>query len=145
MVFDTNVLVHAADKRSDYGQQCRRQVDRARRDSEPAFLTWSVCYEFLRVTTHPQVFRSPWNAETAYSFIANLLSSSGFQMLVATPRHSAVLKQTLSELPDLRGNVMHDLHTAVLMRENGISRICTRDNDFRRFPFLTVLDPLGES
>ena len=66
-------------------------------------------------------------------------------MLVATPRHSAVLKQTLSELPDLRGNVMHDLHTAVLMRENGISRICTCDKDFRRFPFLTVLDPLGES
>ena len=66
-------------------------------------------------------------------------------MLLATPHHSAVLKQTLSELPDLRGNVMHDLHTAVLMRENGISRICTRDNDFLRFPFLTVLDPLSES
>ena len=145
MVFDTYVLVHAADRRSDFGDQCRRQVDHARRDSEPAFLTWSVCYEFLRVTTHPQVFRSPWNAETAYSFIASLLSSSGFQLLVATPRHSTVLKQTLSELPDLRGKVMHDLHTAVLMRENGTSRICTRDNDFRRFPFLTVLDPLSES
>ncbi len=145
MVFDTNVLVHAADRHSAYCEQCRRQVDHARRDSEPAFLTWSVCYEFLRVTSHPQVFRSPWNAETAYSFIASLLSSSGFQMLVATPRHSTVLKQTLSELPTLRGSVMHDLHTAVLMRKNGISRICTRDNDFRRFPFLTVLDPLGES
>ncbi len=66
-------------------------------------------------------------------------------MLVATPRHSTVLKQALSELPNLRGSVMHDLHTAVLMGENGIGRICTRDNDFRRFPFLTVLDPLGES
>ena len=66
-------------------------------------------------------------------------------MLVATPRHSTVLKQTLSELPDLRGKVMHDLHTAVLMRENGIRQICTRDTDFRRFPFLTVLDPLSKS
>ena len=36
------------------------------------------------------------------------------------------------------------VHAAVLMREHGISRICTRDADFRRFPFLTVLDPLGE-
>lgn len=145
MVFDTNVLVHAADRHSAYCEQCRRQVHRARRDSEPAFLTWSVCYELLRVTSHPRVFRSPWNAETAYRFIASLLSSSGFQMLVATPRHSTVLKQALSELPNLRGSVMHDLHTAVLMGENGIGRICTRDNDFRRFPFLTVLDPLGES
>ena len=62
-------------------------------------------------------------------------------MLVATERHSAVLADTLSRLPDLRGNVMHDVHTAVLMREHRISRICTRDNDFRRFPFLTIVDP----
>lgn len=37
---------------------------------------------------------------------------------------------------------MHDVHTAVLMREHGVSRICTRDVHFRRFPFLTVIDPL---
>ena len=28
------------------------------------------------------------------------------------------------------------------MREHGISRICTRDADFHRFPFLTVVDPV---
>ena len=37
---------------------------------------------------------------------------------------------------------MHDLHTAVLMRENDVDQICTFDRDFRRFPFLTVVDPL---
>ena len=61
---------------------------------------------------------------------------------MATPRHAAVLVQTLNELPDVSGNLFHDLHTAVLMREHGISRICTRDTDFQRFPFLTVVDPL---
>jgi predicted nucleic acid-binding protein len=28
------------------------------------------------------------------------------------------------------------------MREHGIRRVCTRDTDFYRFPFLEVLDPL---
>lgn len=28
------------------------------------------------------------------------------------------------------------------MREHGVSRICTRDTDFHRFPFLSVVDPL---
>lgn len=65
-------------------------------------------------------------------------------LLVATPRHVAVLARTVSEFPELRGNVLHDLHTAVLMREHGISRICTRDRDFEQFPFLTVVDPLKE-
>ena len=41
--------------------------------------------------------------------------------------------------------MLHDLHTAVLKREHGISRICTRDRDFERFPFLTVVDPLSEA
>lgn len=57
--------------------------------------------------------------------------------------NSALLADTLATVPDLRGNVPHDVHTAVLMREHGISRIRTRDSDFRRFPFLTVIDPLS--
>jgi len=38
---------------------------------------------------------------------------------------------------------MHDVHTAVLMREHGIREICTRDTDFHRFPFLKVIDPVA--
>ncbi len=71
-----------------------------------------------------------------------LVASPGFELLVATRRHAAILEQTVAELPDIRGNQMHDLHTAVLMREHGVSRICTRDTGFHRFPFLTVVDPL---
>ncbi len=145
LVFDTNVLIHAADEHSQLNGLCRRRLNEARRDSAPVFLTWSVCYEFLRVSTHPRVFRSSLTPAAAGRFIANLLASPAFEVLVATPRHAAVLGQTLSELPELRGNTMHDLHTAVLMREHGVSRICTLDRDFLRFPFLTVVDPLGES
>ena len=69
-------------------------------------------------------------------------SPAFLQVLTATSRHSAVLAQTVAEHPDACGNLAHDLHTAALMREYGISRICTRDADFHRFPFLTVVDPL---
>ena len=144
LLFDTNVLVYAANKASPFHLPCRRRLGDALRDPSPAFLTWSVCYEFLRVTTHPRVLQSPWRPREACRFIADLLASTGFEVLVATPRHRTVLAQTISEVSDLRGNLMHDLHTAVLMREHGISRICTRDAHFRRFPFLTVVDPLGE-
>ena len=40
------------------------------------------------------------------------------------------------------GNLFQDAHTAILMREHGIRRGCTRDTDFHRFPFLDVIDPL---
>lgn len=142
LVFDTNVLVHAADEGSEHHRPCRGWIEEAIRDPSPSFLTWNVCYEFLRVSTHPRVFRTPWTPPEARSFIGRVLTSPGFSLLLPTRRHAAVLEQTVKELPDIRGNQMHDMHTAVLMREHGVSRICTRDTDFHRFPFLTVVDPL---
>lgn len=145
MVLDTNVLLYAVEETSDLREPCRRLLDRARRGPSPTFLTWSVCYELLRVSAHPRVSRSPLTSSAAVSFILSLMNSPGFQMLVATPRHAAVLKNTVEEFPELRGSVMHDLHTAVLMREHGINRVCTCDRHFRRFPFLTVVDPMSET
>jgi uncharacterized protein len=85
--------------------------------------------------------RVPWTAPAAWDFIVALLASPGLDVLVPTPRHAVVAGQVLSEVPDLAGNLLHDAHTAILMREHGIRRVCTRDTDFHRFPFLEVIDP----
>jgi predicted nucleic acid-binding protein len=96
----------------------------------------------MRVTTHPRVMRRPWNAPDAWRFVAALLASPGLGKLVPTERHANVATQVMTELPWLAGNLLHEAHTAILMREHGIRRICTRDVDFHRFPFLEVVDPL---
>ena len=57
-------------------------------------------------------------------------------------RHADVAEEVILELAHLAGNLLHDAHTAILMREHGIGRICTRDTDFNQFPFLEVIDPL---
>ena len=144
LVVDTNILVYAANRDSEFHDPCRRHLENLRSDSAPSYLSWGICYEFLRVTTHPRVLPSPWNSTRAWSFINSLLAAPGFELLAETNRHQQVLEQTLAELPDLKGNLLHDMHTAVLMRENGISRISTRDTDFARFPFLTMVDPVRQ-
>ena len=141
-VVDTNVLLYAADEDAEAHPACRGLIERWRQQAAPWFLTWSICYEFLRVCTHSRVFRRPWSVTAAHGFLDALLAAPGLTLLEPTARHPGVLRQTLDELPDLRGNLMHDLHTAVLMREHGVSRIVTRDTDFHRFPFLEVIDPL---
>lgn len=142
LVIDTNVLLYAANKDSEFHPVCRSYLEALRTRATPSYLTWNVCYEFIRVSTHPRVFRSPWSAVQAWGFIGALLQGPGFGLLLASERHADVLGETLAELPDLRGNLIHDLHTAVLMREHGISQICTRDTDFHRFPFVRVIDPV---
>lgn len=141
-VVDTNVLVYAADKDSPWHAPCRRRVEAWRRQESAWYVTWAILYEFLRVTTHPRVMRRPWSAPDAWRFVEALLASPGLRLLVPGERHAAVAAQVLRELPHLNGNLMHDAHTAILMREHGIARIYTRDADFHRFPFLEPLDPL---
>lgn len=141
-VVDTNVLIYAADRDSAEHGACRALVERCQSRSAPWYLTWGIVYEFLRVTTHPAVFRRPFSVRDAWSFLDAVFASPGFGMLVETERHLHVAQEVFAEVPRLAGNVVFDVHTAVLMRENGVRAIYTNDTDFRRFPFVEVLDPL---
>jgi toxin-antitoxin system PIN domain toxin len=141
-VVDTNVLVYASDEAAPEHQRCHALVERWRRQSPAWYLTWGICYEFLRVVTHPRVFRRPWTINEAVAFLAALRQSPGLDLLLPTDQHAAVLAEVVAEVPALSGNLVHDTQTAVLMREHGIRRICTRDTDFHRFRFLEPIDPL---
>ena len=141
-VVDTSVLLDAADESSEFHAVCRSVIEGLRSGPIPWFLTWGVAYEFLRVATHPRVYPQPWSASEAYAFLEALLRSPSARLLTPTERHAEVLAASLAEVPEARGNLLHDLHTAVLMREHGVSRIVTRDRDFHRFEYLDVVDPL---
>lgn len=141
-VVDTNVLVYAADKSVPEHQRCRHLLETWRRRSGAWYLTWGICYEFLRVVTHPRVMRRPWTMVEAGRFLSALQDSAALAFLTPTERHGRVLADVIGEVPGLAGNIAHDTQTAVLMREHGIRRICTRDTDFHRFPFLEPIDPL---
>lgn len=143
VVVDTNVLIYAADTDSPWHKASREWLEKQRHKPDAWYTTWPVLYEFLRVTTHPRVMRKPWKVQEAWKFVASLLQSPGIAVLVATSRHEEVAAQVFAELPHLMGNLLHDAHTAILMREHGIRQICTRDMDFHRFPFVEVVDPVA--
>ena len=142
-VVDTNILVYAADEDSAFHRPCRKLLEEWRSQTSAWYVTWGVLYEFLRVTTHPRVLRQPWPAARAWAFVEAVLASPALGLLVPGPRHPQVVSEVLREVPHARGNLMHHLTTAVLMREHGIKRVYTRDTDFHRFKSLEVIDPAG--
>jgi len=142
-VADTNVLVYAADEESPHHGKCRRLVEQWRSQASAWFVTWPILYEFLRVTTHPRVFRAPWPVERGWSFVEALLASPSLEVLCPTARHAQVAAEVFRELPHVSGNLVHDAHIAVLMREHGVRLIYTRNTDFHRFAFLEPRDPLA--
>ncbi len=141
LVVDTNILIHAVEDTSSFHGRCREWLNAQQHGDSPWYITWPIVYEFLRVSTHRRVLKQPYSVAAAWSFVDALMSSQGLRVLAPTGRHSSVAEQVFSELPDLRGNIMHDTATAIVMREHGIRRIVTRDTDFHRFGFLEVWDP----
>jgi toxin-antitoxin system PIN domain toxin len=141
-VVDTSVLIYAADESVPEHARCRTLLEGWRRRVGAWYLTWGICYEFLRVVTHPRVLRHPWTAADGFGFLTALRESPSVGILAPTERHHGVLAEVIAEVPQLSGNLVHDAQTAALMREHGIRRICTRDTAFHRFPFLEPIDPL---
>jgi toxin-antitoxin system PIN domain toxin len=140
-VVDTNILVYAADRDAAFHRRCYKVIEQWRAQTSAWYTTWGIVYEFLRISTHPRVFRNPWSIVEAWGFVEALLASPGLGMLIPTERHPAVAAQVFKELPHVGGNIIHDAHTAVLMREHGIKKIYTKDTDFYKFPFLEPVDP----
>ena len=145
LAVDTNVLVYAADVDSQFHAPCRHWLERQRARPDAWYTTWGIVYEFLRVPTHTRSCDTPGPRARHGGFVTSLLASPGLAILVPTHRHADVAEEVILELPHLAGNLLHDAHTAILMREHGVRRICTRDTDFNQFTFLEVIDPLHQT
>jgi hypothetical protein len=144
-VVDTNILIYAADKDAPAHRRCRALVERWRKQTTPWYVTWGIVYEFVRVVTHPRVLRRPFSPAEAWSFLDAVFASPRLRILVETDRHRHVAAEVFAEVPDIAGNLVFDAHTAILMRENGVRVIYTREMDFNRFEFLDVVDPVKQT
>ena len=96
----------------------------------PRLLTRGIAFEFLRVATDPRSYHRPWSTPEAHAFLEALLRSSSARLVAPTARHAEILAAAIADLPEARGSLLHELHTADLMREHGVGRTVTRDRDF---------------
>lgn len=142
---DTTILVYAVNRDCDEHRPAAQAVGTWLSGGAAWAITWGVVYEFFRVVTHPGIFGRPLTAARALQFLGPILASDLVSVLGPTSRHEQIMRATIREVGRPSGNLFHDLHTAVLMREHGIGEIMTADADFRRFGFLRVTDPVHPS
>jgi len=138
ILIDTNILLYAVNADDQRSARAGQALESIVNDGKAWALSWIIVYEFLRVATHPKVFTAPLDRESAWSFISGMIGQPNCLMLTETVVHRETVDQCLMESPRIRGNLLHDFHLAVLMREHGIKRILTEDRDFRMFPWIEV-------
>ncbi|MBI2981313.1 MAG: PIN domain-containing protein [Deltaproteobacteria bacterium] len=140
-VVDTNILLYGAIKEFREHEKARQLIDEWRRSATAWHSTWGIFYEFLRVSTHLNVFEYPLSAAHSWDFLKVILSSPGFSLLSEHEDHAKILEESLVNEVSLKGNLWHDGHTATLMKEHGIREIVTSDTDFHKFNWIKVNNP----
>jgi predicted nucleic acid-binding protein len=84
------------------------------------------------------MFPRPFSISSAHGFLKPLLESSTCVVLSETEEHQRVFEQSIGEVRRVSGNVLHDLHIAVVVREHGVKDILTRDRDFNALTWVAA-------
>ncbi len=137
---DVNVLVHAHRPETDRHAAYRAWLDASRTDDEPLGLSGAVLSGFLRVVTHPRVFREPTPLAAALAFADALRSSPAAVPVEPGERHWPIFTRLCRDV-DARGNVVPDAYLAALAIEHGATWY-TADRGFARFSDLRWSHPL---
>jgi uncharacterized protein len=141
LLIDVNVLVYA--HRSD-------AIDHARyRDWLETVLSGPSTYGladlvlsgFLRVVTHPKVFREPSPLEKAMAFAREVRAHPNCVTIAPGERHWDIFGRLCAEA-GAKGNLVADAYLAALAIESG-SEWITTDRDYARFSALRWRHPLS--
>lgn len=140
---DVNVLVNAHRIDAPEHDRYAAWLDERRAGSEPVGLSGVVLSGFLRVVTHPRVFREPTTVDVALQFVQRLRTSSAATAVEPGARHWDIFTQ-LCEMVGATGNVVPDAYLAAIAMEVGAKWV-TADRGFGRFPGLQWEHPLDAS
>jgi len=141
MLVDSNVLVQSVEAHSEGHADASFFMGSLLQASQPWCLTWTNVYEFLRLMTHPAVFRKPLTWVDAARLARGFVAHPNVEVLAETARHLEVLDQVARAAGGASGNFVHDCHIAALMVEHDVKHIVTGDTHFRRFGLFKVWTP----
>jgi uncharacterized protein len=141
-VIDTNLMLYGANSDAAEHVAAREFLVGVGSSSDSWYVTEGILYEFLRVSTHGKVFPRPLAWREALDFLQPFIDADNVHVLHADDSHWSLLAEVLADLTHPSGNLFFDVRTVVLMREHGVRRIYTTDNDFLQFSGIEVVNPL---
>ncbi|CAN5339575.1 type II toxin-antitoxin system VapC family toxin [soil metagenome] len=139
---DVNVLVYAHRPEAPDHDRYRAWLDDARTSHEPLGVNDLVLSGFLRIVTHPRVFRDPSPLETALEFAEALRTAPRALPLAPGRRHWGIFVR-LCRSTEVRGNLVPDAFLAAVAIERGATWY-SADRSFARFAELRWRHPLEE-
>jgi len=128
---DANVLLYASDEASPLHARSLDVVTGAAQGPEIVYLFWPTIMAYLRIATHPTVFRRPLSIVEAVGNVEALIGRPHVQAPGEDVRFWRRFREVVADAAP-SGNLVPDAHLVSLMLDNGVRTIWTHDRDYRR-------------
>jgi toxin-antitoxin system PIN domain toxin len=138
---DTNVLVYAHRRDSEFHQPAAGAVKQLAESPAQWAVPWPCLHEFYSVVTHPRIYSPPSSPAAATDQIAAWLQSPSVVPISEGEAYWSALSSLLNAAT-VSGPLVHDARIAALCLSHGIRELWSADRDFSRFPQLKVTNPL---
>jgi toxin-antitoxin system PIN domain toxin len=138
---DVNVLVYAHREDATHHRICRDWLEAIINGDEAYAISALVLSGFVRVVTHPKVFKRPSNLADAITFAEQVREQPHCVPVEPGLRHWEIFKRLCLDA-GAKGNLVPDAYLAALAIESGCEWIST-DRDFSRFGKLRWRHPVA--
>jgi toxin-antitoxin system PIN domain toxin len=138
---DTNILVYAHRADSDWHQPAERAIRTLAEGAAGWAIPWPCVHEFLAITTHPRIFRTPTPVTAALDQIDAWFESPSIVTLAEDEAYWAAFRALVGQAR-VDGPRVHDARIAALCLSQAVRELWTADRDFSAFPALRVRNPL---
>lgn len=140
-LLDTNILVYAKmEGMPEHLQVSSWLADAVANPVAEILLCETSILAFLRISTNTKLFDPPLDLDEARDYLLHFLSMDGVRIFSLTAQHfSDVADIGLKHKMSAR-HIM-DAHLAAIALNTGATLV-TRDKDFKKIPYLKLLNPL---
>ena len=140
IVPDVNLLLYAYDESSPFHEPAKAWCEVVMSGPSPLTLLPAVVFGFVRIATHPRVFKDPLSVSEAADHVRSWLAIRHVQLHEMLPEDVACALGLL-DAAGTAGNLTSDAQiAAVALRLD--AEVHTADLDFGRFPKVRFLNPL---
>ena len=140
-IIDANLLLYAYNEDAPQQRAASQWLSKLLASGETIGLPWVTVWAFIRISTNSRIWPNPRPSREVFAIVSEWLAQPGVVPLHPGPLHAQILEKLVND-HGATGPVVTGAVLAALAIEHG-ARLASTDQDFRRFPDLRWLNPLG--
>jgi len=138
---DTNILVYAHRRDSEWFKPAFAAIKRLAEGVEPWAIPWPCIHEFLAVVTHRRIYQPPTPLGKALFQVDEWMHSPSLRVIGESRDHWPELSAMVSA-GKIQGAQIHDARVAAICAQHGVRELWSADRDFSRMGSIRIVNPL---